>query len=425
MHSNEFFSFDSTQQKILAWAPKPIALISFLCAVYFFVDIARHQARRCKVYHRLIMAMMLCSAIFSVACFIGPWAMPSQSEKFRSSGTVTTCTVQGFALIFFGAAITHYYSMLALFAHIAVKCDFNEEILRRFEPLFHILSLCIPLSFAIFAVALNFVHGNGAICTILEHPSQADCHETHCDDDCISMSYKILTNVLLVDYIIAFAVSVIFIISVCKLEKKKIRVNLTLHGKKQFVEDFRKLKAKSVVKQGALYAFSFYFTIFVSGIARVAQSATDKYDFEFILLAMISRCMQGIVVSIVYDQTRIKELPTSHLTRKGRQNSSTLVSDIQKRLTTTKTPTHQQAKRRSSKSIPFSIFDGTSPSSAWADHIYSDDENDTEYGNLPGDDDRNVSTVIESSEEGVVSVDESFFYPECNKNICENVPGKS
>ena len=346
--------------------------------------------------------------------------MPSDAEIYFTSGTETTCVAQGIAVIFFGAAITHYYSMLALFAHVAVNCDFNEEKLRRYEPFFHVLSLVLPLNYAIVAAINGHIHGDGTFCTI-KPPS---CSHTNDNNDCITKSYKILTSVMLGDYLIAWAMSVFFIVSVYKLEKKKIRSNLSLAGKKQFVEDFRKLKAKSVVRQGALYAFSFYTTIFISGITRIAQASTDKYHFELVLLAMISRCMQGIILSVVYDQTRIKELPISDV-RTGRQNSSTLVSDIKKRLSTTKIPATQQVKRRrSSKSIQFSIFDGTSPSTVWAEHIYSDDENDIVCGEIPREGDHKISTVSETSEDNVVSVDESFFYSKCNRNICENIPEK-
>ena len=65
-----YHRFNALQQKTLALSPKPFALISFLCAVYFFVDIVRHEARRCKVYHRLIMAMMFCSGKYKLCHFL-------------------------------------------------------------------------------------------------------------------------------------------------------------------------------------------------------------------------------------------------------------------------------------------------------------------------------------------------------------------
>ncbi len=49
---------NEAHDRIISVAPKPLALVSFCCALYAIIDICRCPVRRHKVYHRLVLAMM-------------------------------------------------------------------------------------------------------------------------------------------------------------------------------------------------------------------------------------------------------------------------------------------------------------------------------------------------------------------------------
>ena len=88
----------NTQQKALAIAPKPFAIISFISSAYLiYYLLCRERERLERMYHRLILAMNFALLLLSFGYIWGIFAIPSDAPNYYlNMGTVQSCTVQGF-----------------------------------------------------------------------------------------------------------------------------------------------------------------------------------------------------------------------------------------------------------------------------------------------------------------------------------------
>lgn len=63
-----------TQQRALAYAPKPLGFLSFLSSSYVIYHLIREQPHKCKrMYHRLVLAMSIANLPSSAAWIWGNW----------------------------------------------------------------------------------------------------------------------------------------------------------------------------------------------------------------------------------------------------------------------------------------------------------------------------------------------------------------
>lgn len=120
-----------TQQRALAYAPKPFAALSFLSSLFvMYYLLIRHPEKRDRMYHRLILSIFVCILPLSFCLFWGTWAMPEGSVPWAigASGTSTTCSIQGFLITTFILAFPFYYASLSVFASkkihvVSATCD--------------------------------------------------------------------------------------------------------------------------------------------------------------------------------------------------------------------------------------------------------------------------------------------------------------
>ena len=91
--------------------------------------IACSSKRRNRVYHRILLAMALNDVLFSIRCFIGTWAIPSNVpyEVYGNVGTTETCTASGF--VGQGAALTSmlYNASLTLYFFLTITLGYRQE----------------------------------------------------------------------------------------------------------------------------------------------------------------------------------------------------------------------------------------------------------------------------------------------------------
>ena len=63
-----------TEQRALAYAQKPFAILSFLACTYgiYYLLVKRPEKRK-RLYHRLMLAIFICFLPLSIVLFIGTW----------------------------------------------------------------------------------------------------------------------------------------------------------------------------------------------------------------------------------------------------------------------------------------------------------------------------------------------------------------
>ena len=86
-----------SQQRALAIAPKPFAIISFLSSTYvIYYILVKDRVRVKRLYHRLIIAMNIALLFLSFWSIWGTWAVPEGTPYYVGArGTIATCTAQG------------------------------------------------------------------------------------------------------------------------------------------------------------------------------------------------------------------------------------------------------------------------------------------------------------------------------------------
>jgi len=372
------------QQKALAIAPKPGAILSLYFSVYTIVDICRCPDRRKKTYHRLILVMMSLNAISSALYFIGTWALPKESGMYLAFGTKATCTIQGTMITGFSASKLIYYSMLPLFSYLAIRCDFDETKLRRYEPWFHIVALPLPLASAVTYAIKGFIHPNGSWCFLGRNPPGCD-NNGNCNHGNMQGYPFFIYHLGLIFFFITLAN--VMTVAVCVLARRKQNQNMSLIGKKKVVEGFRQNRATAVKRQAALYFGALYLTFGFSLISRIIQTTRQSIHFPTLIIGIITVSFQGCINVFVYDQTRLKKATVTAKEVYSHQSPSTLVTEIRRNIRSSQNSIKEEGLgNRKPKQKQFSIFDGSAttrrPSSIWSEFILDDEDSDSENSSM-------------------------------------------
>ncbi len=303
--------------------------------------------------------------ILSISFAIGTFAIPSDTEIFLAYGTTATCTAQGTTIEYCVQAILLYYSMLGVFSYLAVKNDFSEEIMRRYEPWFHLLACVLPLIVTSLFAMKGFLNPAGPWCSRNSNP--VGCEGVECKHDNI----KPYIMAVLLFYIFMIVVATLTIIWVCVIERRKLRENQFVKGKNNLLEKARKMQARCITEQATLYIFNLIFLSSIILTSRIIQSVRNQYHFPSLILGSVIVALQGCMSSIVYEKTRSTRLKKCSETKmnQSQQAKDTLVNEIRK------STLHLRQQSCPSNKRDFSIFDGTRrPSSIWAEFIISDSD---------------------------------------------------
>uniref|UniRef100_A0A7S2VYE8 G-protein coupled receptors family 2 profile 2 domain-containing protein n=1 Tax=Eucampia antarctica TaxID=49252 RepID=A0A7S2VYE8_9STRA len=371
------------QQKALAIAPKFGAFLSLASSTYTIVDICQCPDRKGKVYHRLVLVMLTVNIISSALQFVGTWALPNESGMYLASGTKGTCTVQGTIYVFSILSKMIYFSMLPLFSYLAIRCDFDEIKLRRYEPWFHITALPWPIASAVIGGIKGFMNPSGPWCFVARNPPGCE-NNGNCNHG--KMQGYILMNLGTVCTF--FILANVMIVAAFILVRKKQKQNMSLIGKKKVVEGFRQNRATAVKRQAALYFGALYLTFGFSLISRIIQTIRKSIHFPTLIIGVILVSFDGCINVFVYDRTRLKNSKVSSKNEADSNHApSTLVTEIRRNIRSSQNSIKEEGLgNRKPKQKQFSIFDGSAttrrPSSIWSEFILDDEDSDSENSSM-------------------------------------------
>lgn len=128
------------------------ASLSAISSAVTVTTILRSQVGLSSVYNRIIFGMSLFDIIGSVSVAFTTVPMPvDQIYPFAHVyGTVATCEIQGFLILFTAGVCSLYSGGLSFFHLCLISLKIPDENIRKFvEPVIHIISLVIPLCFAV------------------------------------------------------------------------------------------------------------------------------------------------------------------------------------------------------------------------------------------------------------------------------------
>lgn len=380
MADNEYFPFFLNQQKVLAYAPKPASFLSIACSIFLIQRILRDPLRRGKVYHRIILVLSVHTSILCFALFLGTWPMPkdSLSAVYGAMGTNVTCKVQGFIVVFESSTVASFYLSLSLFSFLAVRNDFSEKKLRKYEFWLHILIYIVPLSMSCIALKKNFINPAGNVCFIANLPFGCGYNS---DNPCIDgySGFRRFSSISSAYFCLTIIVAISLTLSLYFSVRKKERKNERLYGKRKHRKN--KMKSRVIATQASLYFGSFICTYTFPVITRTHTLLSGKFSFPLYAISPIMLGLHGVLNLFVYHRLLLKRSPFAvvpgqpKLERIERRVSFAGSSERKPEIPTSRPGC--SPKILCIKDQPeFSIFDGTNASDVWGEFIHESSDCD-------------------------------------------------
>jgi len=351
--------FSSNQQKVLAYLPRAASLLSISCSIFMIQRILRDPSRKKKVYHRIILVLSVHTTILSLGTFLGAWPMPkgSLTASYSAMGTGGTCTAQGFILMFEGTTVAPLYLSLSLFSFLAVRNDFNEIFLRKYEFWLHTLIYIIPLALACIAVKQGFINPGNNHCLLATIPRGCINNDSI---ECLHnytgiIEYERFCLVYLgATLLVAFSLTVSLYFSARRKERK----NESLRGKHKYRENARKSKSRIIATQSGLYFGAFVCSYIIPTIFR---RISFRVNFPLYAIGSFMLSFQGVLNLFVYQRLTLSNRSS------GDRFNQLEIDPLEKRILLPKSFVEKMLC--SGDQLEFSIFDGTNASDVWGDFI--------------------------------------------------------
>ncbi|KAL7540566.1 hypothetical protein ACHAXR_010214 [Thalassiosira sp. AJA248-18] len=386
------------QQRGLAYASKPFEILSLIASIYvLWYQLFHDRQRLQRIYHRFILAMNVGLLVYSFNYIWNSFAVPEGTPNYvGASGTIRTCTANGFLAIMFGINIPIYYAALSLQAYMGIRNNFKEEKYRWIEKWVHLVACLFPCAIsAVFAVTEN-LNPSGAGCYVSKAPrgceSDPDVPCTRGDD---IKRFELIVGLSLIFLYFIFPPS-IMLAMYCWIKKVEQKIEDSL-GMQRIRVLARKELLTSVSRQMSLYLFSFWFT-WVFNLAHAAyQTLTGgKILYNLLIFAHCIHSSQGWVFAIVYFTLERMGTPKVEcIISPSAQRSPASNGGIRHQLTVEEIRSSAQGRSevgniqdsivsssRRRSSFVFNIFDGTAdPDSPWAKYVDGDYDSVEENGN--------------------------------------------
>jgi len=174
----------STAEKVTFIVARGVGLLSFLsavCVVQEAVADWRHRKTN-TIVTRVQALMQIPTILHSIVNMLGTSVAPSDQGIWLASGTITTCTFQGFLLQFsLNCGICHDM-LLSLSYLFTVKYGWNEQQLRSMERIGQCFIWPYAVAMSVYPLVRNLYGHVHEVCFIR---STTDCDGPEHDDYCV------------------------------------------------------------------------------------------------------------------------------------------------------------------------------------------------------------------------------------------------
>ena len=292
--------FTDSQKVAIAYAPKPLSLISLILSIKEICRIYRSPKKKeTRLFRLVILKLFTFSALLSCCHFIGTWAIPIDSPNAVGAiGTDVSCKVQGFLINTIATSMIGYYLMLVLISYIAVRFDFDEKKYKRIANFMDFLVLMVPILLSIWTLEKDYFHEAGAWCWVQSSPlgcnidSDIDC--VHQVDNGYSF-FLIGTNLFIV--CVMNLVVIILYSDVTKIQVEKCLEAVELGQREKKHEDFSKM----ALVQSVAFSLAFYASFALSVVARTVEWKKESIYFSMTMMCIITYSLQGIYLKVAFN----------------------------------------------------------------------------------------------------------------------------
>lgn len=176
-------SYSNVQNAVLAIVPKISGFLSFVssCAIILDNLSTRSKHKKINTQRRLLLGLSLFDMIQSACHICSTWPVPKFASETYSFvkyniGNQTSCTIQGFFLLFSGLTVPLYNAFLCLYYLICVKYPRMPPTRMSYciEPFFHISAITYPMCLAIYGLLNEMYNATGTTCFVVSYPKRCE-----------------------------------------------------------------------------------------------------------------------------------------------------------------------------------------------------------------------------------------------------------
>lgn len=162
------------QAKTLALLPKFTGFFSLIGSVFIFQDIVFHgkTSPAKRVFHRVMLGLSSADAVASVVNILSTWPIPKGTPGvYLASGTVQTCTAQGFFNELGNVATPLYNASLCVYFARKIRDGWSEdEIQKNNERFMHFVPMVVASTIAVLGLIFNLYNNSGWLCWLAQNP---------------------------------------------------------------------------------------------------------------------------------------------------------------------------------------------------------------------------------------------------------------
>ncbi|GFH47705.1 hypothetical protein CTEN210_04180 [Chaetoceros tenuissimus] len=159
--------------RTLASVQMTSSIISLIATITLITMIARSHAKLTSVFHRLLLGLCIADLISSFTLSLSTAPIPSEASSYiwNASGSIATCTAQGF-FAFVGLTAAPFYNCSLCFYYLFVitKNKKDEYIRKKVEPWLHALPIVISLTGAIIIASKEAFNIGTSFCWVGSDP---------------------------------------------------------------------------------------------------------------------------------------------------------------------------------------------------------------------------------------------------------------
>ena len=161
----------SSKVKTIILLSRSAGTLGLLGSIYIIQDVLKDSRRRKPTKNRIILLMSICDFLSSISGpILGPVMGPKEVGAPGSIGNTTTCTIQGFMILSTVTSSAYYNVTLALCYLLMVRFEFSDDRLRKLEPYFLFVPICMGLLVAFPAFFVDVYNFNGDRCFVARRP---------------------------------------------------------------------------------------------------------------------------------------------------------------------------------------------------------------------------------------------------------------
>ena len=323
-----------SQLAALAIVPKITGCFSLVGSAFIFQDIVFHgkptPAKR--VFRRVMLGLSSADAMASVVNILSTWPIPEGTPGvYLASGTVQTCTAQGFFNELGNMATPLYNASLCVYFARIVRDGWSEHEIQIYnERVMHLIPTFVALTISVLGLIFDLYNNSGWLCWFAENPfGCANDPDVECIRGELAEPFRWTHYAIIWSAIFFIGYEMYSIYSFVKAYERSEYAESNDEGR----TSTRGTKAKKVAIQAGLFVGALYLTWFfttvghnmiivvlysilhfvpilslfypaASKLARIYNNITGRNNFVLQLLMAIFFPLQGFFNSLIYIRPR-------------------------------------------------------------------------------------------------------------------------